>query len=138
MVQRVVSLTPEPLNEFLDRVQPLLEQSDQGGIWHSIGSFKWQIEHDDELERIGKLQSRLAVERRLKVRESARWNAYDRVASHRIAKARLTQVRAVYRGAKFGQELEIEDVDEKRIQSETLRELNDLWREIVIRHQATV
>jgi hypothetical protein len=78
------------------------------------------------------------VERRLKVRESARFNAYDRVASHRIAKARLAQVRAVYHGAKGGQELEIEDVDEKRIRRETLRELNDLWREIVIRHQATV
>jgi hypothetical protein len=102
--------TRDPLDEFLYRCQLLAEPFDESERWHYFGNR----------------ESWIPEQVRPMYREGAKWRAYDRVATHRITKDKI---------ARHFDELEIPDVEEDRIRIETLRELNDLWHEIIMTHQ---
>jgi len=57
-------------------------------------------------------------------------SVFNVIKTHKIVKANLQELRAVYRG----EEAQIAQVDEGRIERETEREINNLWCETMWGH----
>jgi hypothetical protein len=91
---------------------------------------KGRIENLEEQVKNG-LALRLAEYFYFQIEIGARRRVYDGVKTRRITNSKLAQVRAAFRGE------ETQSVDENRIELESSRDLNDLWRESV-EHQAAM
>lgn len=63
----------------------------------------------------------------LRIETYVKSRVFDVLKTNRIVKARRASARAVYRG----EQTEISEVDERRIEREAARELSNLWCEII-------
>jgi hypothetical protein len=134
---KVEILANEPFLEFASHRRGLVHGPAAVKISRDSASFELQIRNVHELEKSGMLRSLLAEEWRFGIRESTKTKVYNSVADHRFTNDKLAQARAIYR-RRLGQALDIPQIDQERTRRDTLRELNDLWREIVKNHDAAL
>jgi hypothetical protein len=119
------------LFEFLDRISPLLDETDKVKRAIILDHPTRRARNLEEDVRSGKLPLRIALQQYWKIEENALRRVYHGIVKGRIISSRLAQVRAKYRGE------ESRNVDEHQIELEASRELTDLWRDSM-EHQAAM
>ena len=114
------------VNEFFARFAMLGDPYD----WRMRLISKSTAHRIDNLEAMkkAKLSSRVIEQSRLNTESFVKRSVFENIKTHKIVKANLQERFAVYRG----EQTQIRQVDEERIERETELEINNLWRKTVL------
>lgn len=124
--------------EGVDWVQSLVHEPDDGKIDQFFRSPKRQIETLDELVTNENLSVGEAEERRLRIEIPAWRGLHKYILNSWNSKDKLAEVFAEHRRAVSGEELRHPDAKEDLRRKEALRKFNDVWCEIITRHQVAL
>jgi hypothetical protein len=118
------------VNRFLDCVRPMVDKPYHGQMVRISNSTALLIDNLEELMKKAELRSWATEQLRIET-----WIVHGVINilnTNRKVKAKLVEVRAVYRG----EQTQRSEVDESRIERETESELKKLWCEIMWEQRA--
>ena len=121
--------------EHLDWSKSLIAEPDEG-VRQTVDNSKRRIEEVLELVMKGEVDLGVAEERRLKIERPAWDNIKKRVLDRWASKDGLGPVRAKYRKAVYGEELQ-PDLEEARHREEALRKFEAISFEIATLHHVS-
>jgi hypothetical protein len=113
------------VNRFLDRVRPMVDKPYRGQMVQISNSTALLI--DNLEERVKKAELPSWATEQLRIETWVKGGVINILKTNRSVQAKLAEVRAVYRG----EQTQRSEVDESRIERETVSEVNNLWCEIM-------
>jgi hypothetical protein len=113
------------VDQFLDRVRPLVDKPYDGEMVKISNSTAILIDNLEERVKKAELPS-WGIER-LRMETWVKGGVINILNVNRKVRAKLSEVRAVFRG----EQTQLSEVDEGRIERETVSEVNNLWCEII-------
>jgi len=118
--------------EFLDSVCASLDGPDEQLVHQTFEIPKGRIVETDDLVKCGKLDLRMAEERRFQIQTTAWSTAYKRARNNWITRDKLDEVFALYQRIVSGQESQCREGKENLRRTKALRQFEDIRRDLQI------